>query len=213
MTARRQWETLLIGMPQHLPLIRKDGLQLLDWDLPRLHLMLNGEMRGGAGGLPERHPRRFHPDRRIRHVRGRRCHGHDQAVDSLRDHDAIGDLVGPGDVVEHAEIPFEDGRVCWLPLAAGKAVDGKLADRDRVGMAARTSVRSIPGDVVLGQRVLADQTTALADVELEGEVPVVLEFIRRQVQLVGELAMFPRALPDRSEGTRAGRARGSGALR
>jgi hypothetical protein len=105
----------------------------------------------------------------------------------LRDHDAVGDLVGPRDVVEHPQVPFQHQRVAGLTLAAREAVDGELAHGDGVRVSARRTVLAVARDVVLGEQVLADESPRLAHVQLEGEVAVVGELVLRQVILLGEL--------------------------
>ena len=115
-------------------------------------------------------------------MRGAGGDGDDESVDLLRDHDAIRDLVRPCDVVEHAEVAFEHERVAGLALAAGKAVDGKLADGDAVIVMLR--LLAFAGDVVLRERVFTDESATLAYIELPGEVHVVGELVLRQMHLV-----------------------------
>ena len=56
----------------------------------------------------------------------------EEAVDGLRDHDPVGYLVGPGDVVQHAQVALQHDSVARPALVAGEAVDGELADGDAV---------------------------------------------------------------------------------
>ena len=163
-------------MAQDLTVFAKGRLQWLDGDIPRLHLFFDSEMSGRSGGLAEGHPGWFHADAGKGDVSRTGRDGNDEAVDLLRDHDAVGNLVGPGDVIQHAEVALQHNRVAGLAFATRETVDRKLADGDGIGM--MRDRFTFAGDVMFGQRDLANETPSFADIELEGEMLLVVRVVR-----------------------------------
>ena len=74
-------------------------------------------------------------------------------------------------------------------FAHRKAVDGKLTHGHGVLEAAGFRPGLVPADVQFRQGVEAHQAARLANVELEGEVPVVGKLVQGQVILPGNAAM------------------------
>lgn len=156
-------------------------LQFVNRNITGGTLLLNRQMGGDAGGLPEGHPGRFHSNRRKGDMRRRGGHRDEKSVNGLRNHDPIRDLIGAGDLIQHAEIAFEDDGIGRLSGLTGEAVDGEFADGDGVGEGFDFSLVDpllrLMGDVLFCEGEFSPEATALADVELPGEMPVVGEFI------------------------------------
>ena len=127
----------------------------------------------GTGRLTQRHPGWFHADAGIGDMSRTRSDGYDDSIQLLGNHDTVGNLVRPRDVIQHSQIAFQYFGVTWLPYAAGKAVDREFADCDAIGVMMWVLIAARYRDILFGQRVHPFYTPSLANIKLEWKMSVV----------------------------------------
>lgn len=119
--------------------------------------MFQSDMGRHARGLSHHHPGWLHTDCRISHM-GCGCrHRYDQSLDRFWNHDAVGNLVGAGPVLQHSEIPLKDHGFVPLPLASGEGVNREFTQRNGIGVTGLPCITLAARDVVLAERVFPFQ--------------------------------------------------------
>ena len=154
---------------QNGSLIPQERLQFCDGHLTHLHLMFDREMSGATSGLSHRHPGGFKTDAREGHMGRTRGYGDKESIHFLRDHDAIRNLIRPGDLLQHAEVAFQHDRIAWLAFLSRETVDGKFSDRDGVWMETFGGQAGLLGDVAFTQGELAREPATFTHIELDAQ--------------------------------------------
>jgi hypothetical protein len=117
------------------------ALQLVQRNLGDRFSGREGQVRGGAGRLPEGHPAGFHAQGGKADVGTGDGHGEKEILPSAVHHDAVGHGIGP---VPEAEKALEV-RLSRFALATGVGIKGIMGGRHAVGMDWGPAVNVVPG--------------------------------------------------------------------